>query len=84
MLQISFYSELEKQRGEKDESYAELAHALQQLVSKQQKVTEDKFQMERQRHKKQNSLGELQQTFDQRMKEYEYEKDKEAVYLGDR
>ncbi|XP_071815869.1 coiled-coil domain-containing protein 146-like [Apostichopus japonicus] len=77
-------NELEKQRGEKDESYAELAHALQQLVSKQQKVTEDKFQMERQRHKKQNSLGELQQTFDQRMKEYEYEKDKEAVYLGDR
>ena len=83
-LPLSIYSELEKQRGEKDENYAELAATLQQLVNKQQKVTEDKFQMERQRHREQNALADLQQKFDQRMKDYEYEKEKEAVYLGDR
>ena len=75
---------MERQRGEVDENYAELAAGLQELLNRQQGLTEEKFQLEREKQKAQRQLEDTQTKFDQRMKDYEYEKEKEAVYLGDR
>ncbi|XP_072026353.1 coiled-coil domain-containing protein 146-like [Amphiura filiformis] len=77
-------NEVERQRGEVDEQYAELAAGLQELLNRQQGLTEEKFQLEREKQKAQRQLEDTQVKFDQRMKDYEYEKEKEAVYLGDR
>ncbi|XP_072181857.1 coiled-coil domain-containing protein 146-like [Diadema setosum] len=77
-------NEVERQRGEKDEEYADLAAHLQDLLARQQALMEDKFQLERDKARAQNALDEQQRKFDMCMKDYEYQKEKEAVYLGDK
>ncbi|XP_041460505.1 coiled-coil domain-containing protein 146-like [Lytechinus variegatus] len=77
-------NEVERQRTEKDENYADLAAHLQDLLASLQGRTDDKFQLERDKARAQNALDEQQRKFDACMKDYEYQKEKEAVYLGDK
>ncbi|XP_054752363.1 coiled-coil domain-containing protein 146-like [Lytechinus pictus] len=77
-------NEVERQRAEKDENYADLAAHLQDLLASLQGRTDDKFQLERDKARAQNALDEQQRKFDACMKDYEYQKEKEAVYLGDK
>ena len=75
---------MDKKRSEVDETCTNYGSELQQLLARQQQLTDDKFQLEREKQKSQGVLEETQMKFDQRMKDFEYEKEKEAVYLGDR
>ncbi|XP_030856124.1 coiled-coil domain-containing protein 146 [Strongylocentrotus purpuratus] len=77
-------NEVERQRVEKDENYADLAAHLQDLLASLQGRTDDKFQLERDKARAQNALDEQQRKFDACMKDYEYQKEKEAVYMGDK
>ncbi|XP_038067979.1 coiled-coil domain-containing protein 146-like [Patiria miniata] len=77
-------NEVDKKRAEVDQTCSDYTSELQRLLSRQQQLTDDKFQLEREKQKSQGALEEMQMKFDQRMKDFEYEKEKEAVYLGDR
>ncbi|XP_006816366.1 coiled-coil domain-containing protein 146-like [Saccoglossus kowalevskii] len=77
-------NEVDKKLTELNEQYTELKTALQMYDTKQTTLEDDKFDMEQELEKQRGKVEAQQREFDGLMKDYEYAKEREAVYLGDR
>ncbi|XP_033110097.1 coiled-coil domain-containing protein 146-like [Anneissia japonica] len=77
-------NELDRNRSDVDDQYMELTVQLQKLVELYHKLSDEKFDMDREKEQQQQVLADRRRQFDNLMKDFEYMKEKEAVCLGDR
>ncbi|XP_078000623.1 coiled-coil domain-containing protein 146-like [Glandiceps talaboti] len=77
-------NEIDRRLAEENEKHGELKTGLEEDENKLRILEDDKFEMDTELDKKRSRVDSQQREFDHLMKEFEYAKEKEAVYLGDR
>ena len=57
---------------------------MKDIQKKQEKLNQEKYELDREVDKQANKLGEKEADYQVLMKDYEYAKEREAVLMGDR